>query len=271
MAEAVLTYVNPKSADRVLDILELVAATADGMSRSEITARLGLPKSSASVLLRSLVARAYLQASGDGRRLTIGVRAFETGSGFLRQMSLRDTARAAMDDLVRELGQTCHLAVLAGRDVVYLDKVDPPQAAVQLVTAIGARLAAASTAVGLAQLAFLDDRELELRYGDPPRDELALEKVRARRQLIRRRGWAGERGETTPGVGCVAAPIFNHAGAPIGAVGATYLEATARGFEQASGPRLREAALEISRQSGFAAAGNGDGTTARHENKGRVQ
>src|SRR6185312_7525985 len=104
MADAVRTYVNPKSAERVLDILELVAASADGMSRSEITARLGLPKSSASVLLRSLVGRAYLQPSADGRRLTIGVRAFETGSGFLRQMSLRDIARAAMDDLVRELG-----------------------------------------------------------------------------------------------------------------------------------------------------------------------
>ena len=52
MAEAVLTYVNPKSAERVLDILELVAATPDGISRSEITSQLGLPKSSASVLAR---------------------------------------------------------------------------------------------------------------------------------------------------------------------------------------------------------------------------
>jgi IclR family transcriptional regulator, KDG regulon repressor len=270
MADAVLTYVNPKSADRVLDILELVAASPDGMSRTEITARLGLPKSSASVLLRSLVGRAYLQASADGRRLTIGVRAFETGSGFLRQMSMRDIARAAMDDLVRELGQTCHLAVLAGRDVVYLDKVDPPHAAVQLVTSIGARLAAAGTAVGLAQLAFLGDRELEERYREAPRDDAALDKVRASRRLIRKRGWACERGETTPGVGCVAAPIFDHDGVPIGAVGATYLEATARGFDLASGPRLRETALDISRRSGFAAKGNGDGTTTRHTIKERV-
>jgi len=271
MAEAVLTYVNPKSAERVLDILELVAGTTDGMSRSEITSQLGLPKSSASVLLRSLIARAYLQASADGRRLTIGVRAFETGSGFLRQMSLRDIARAAMDDLVRGFNQTCHLAVLAGRDVVYLDKVDPPRAAVALVTSVGARLAAASTAVGLAQLAFLDDRELELRYGDPPRDDVALAKIRTSRQLIRKRGWASERGETTPGVGCVAAPIFDHAGTPIGAVGATYLEATARGFDLASGPRLREAALDISRQSGFAPTSKRDGTNTRHAIKGRVQ
>ena len=129
----------------------------------------------------------------------------------------------------------------------------------------------ACTAVGLAQLAFLDDRELESRYRDPPRDDLALERIRACRQLIRRRGWASERGETAPGVPCVAAPIFDHAGTPIGAVGATYLEATARGFDLSWGPRPREAAPDISRQSGFAARCKGDGTTARHAIGGRVR
>jgi DNA-binding IclR family transcriptional regulator len=250
MAEATLTYVSPKSADRVLDILELVAKSSDGLSRSAITTKLRLPSSSASVLLRSLVERGYLQAGADGRRLMIGVRAFETGTGFLRQMSLRDTARAELDELVRALNQTCHLAVLAERDVVYLDKVDPAHAAVQLVTSVGARLPAASTAVGLVQLAFLDDRDLEARYGSP-RDGTAIERIHASRRLIRRRGWASERGQTTPGVGCVAAAIFDHTGAPMGAVGATYLEANAPGFDLAAGPRLRETALEISRRSGY--------------------
>ena len=267
MPEAVFAYV--KSAERVLDILELVAATPDGMMRGEIADALTIPKSSASILLRSLLARGYLQPSRDGRRLAIGVRAFETGSGFLRQMSLRDLARAAMDELVREFGHTCHLAVLAGRDVVYLDKVDPPRAAVTLVTSVGARLPAAATAVGLAQLAFLDDRELDARYGESPADPAVLARIRASREAIRRRGWASERGETTPGVGCVAAPVFDHAGRPIGAVGATYLEATARGFELAGGPRIRDAAIEISRRSGYAAGSYGDGSTTRHATTGR--
>jgi DNA-binding IclR family transcriptional regulator len=270
MAEVTFTYVSPKSAERVLDILELVADTPEGLSRSEIAAKLSLPSSSASVLLRSLVERGYLQAAADTRRLMIGVRAFETGSGFLRQMSLRDIARAEMDELVRELGQTCHLAVLAGRDVVYLDKADPARAAVALVTSVGARLPAAATAVGLAQLAFLDDRDLENRYGDEPRDDGAIEAVRTNRQLIRRRGWASERGQTTPGVGCVAAAIFDHTGAPIGAIGATYLEGTAPGFELASGPRLRDAALEISRRSGYTVGRTGDGPETRQTAKGRV-
>ena len=50
MAEAVLTYVNPKSAERVLDILELVAADAGRDQPQRDHLALGLPKSSASVL-----------------------------------------------------------------------------------------------------------------------------------------------------------------------------------------------------------------------------
>jgi DNA-binding IclR family transcriptional regulator len=259
--ETEFTYVNPKSAGRVLDILELVAGSREGLSRSEISEHLGIPKSSASVLLRSLVARRYLHATADGKRLTVGVRAFETGSGFLRQVSLRDLARPPMDELVAEFAHTCHLAVPDGRDVVYLDKVDPPRSAVQLVTSVGARLPAANTAVGRAQLAFLEDAELELRYSEPTRDDRALDQLRALRDTIRERGWANERGETTPGIGCVAAPIFDHNGRPIGAIGATYLEATAIGFELLAGPRLRVAALEISRLGGFVAGSNGDGRT----------
>ena len=270
MSEGTFTYVHSKSAERVLDILELVSTSSDGLSRSEITAALGLPGSSASVLLRSLVERGYLQPRTDGRRLMIGVRAFETGTGFLRQMSLREVARAEMDELMRALNQTCHLAVLAGRDVVYLEKVDPPHAAVALVTSVGARLPAARTAVGLAQLAFLDDRDIEARFGGTPRDDDAIDQIHDCRPLIRQRGWASERGQTTPGIGCIAAAIFDHAGTPIGAVGATYLEATAPGFELTSGPRLREAALEISRRFGYAVGREEGGPTARHAIKGRV-
>lgn len=255
MDEVRLAYMNPKSADRVLDVLELVAGTTDGLSRNGIAMHLGIPKSSASVLLRGLVARQYLHETADGKRLTIGVRAFETGSGFLRQTSLRDLARPAMNELVAELAQTCHLAVLDGRDVVYLDKVDPPRSAVRLVTSVGARLPAANTAVGRAQLAFLEDAELEERYSKPTRAQASIDKVRCLRDTISAQGWATECNETTPGVGCVAAPILDHNGRPIGAIGATYLAAMVDDFELRAGPRLRRAALEISRLSGFVAAG----------------
>jgi IclR family transcriptional regulator, KDG regulon repressor len=244
------TYVNAKSAVRVLDILEFVAAGPSGLSRAEIAETLGIPKSSASILLRTLVDRQYLRQDPATKRLKLGVRTFETGQSFLRQVSIRDAARPALDALVREFGRTCHLATLDGRDVVYLDKVDPPQAAVQLVTFIGSRLAAVHTAVGRAQLAHLSDEDLELRF-DAASDVDALRAIRASRGDIRRRGWASEHGETTPGICCVAATIMSHSGAPIAAIGITYLDAASADFEEAAGTRLRDAAHDVSLLQGY--------------------
>jgi IclR family KDG regulon transcriptional repressor len=244
------TYVNAKSAVRVLDILEFVAAGPSGLSRAEIAQALGIPKSSASILLRTLVERQYLREDAATKRLKLGVRTFETGQSFLRQASLRDAARPALDALVREFGRTCHLAILEGRDVVYLDKVDPPQAAVQLVTFIGSRLAAVQTAVGRAQLAHLSDEDLGLRF-DAASDADALRAVRASRAHICRRGWASEHGETTPGICCVAAAIMSHSGAPIAAIGITYLDAASADFEEAAGRRLRDAAHDVSLLQGY--------------------
>jgi DNA-binding IclR family transcriptional regulator len=272
MSETEFTYVNAKSAERVLDILELVTASKDGLSRTEIAERLRIPKSSASILLRSLVARKYLRPDGSGRRLRLGIRAFETGSAFLRQVSLRDIARPLMNELVQEFGQTCHLAVIDGTDVVYLEKVDPPHTAVQLVTFVGSRLPAAWTAVGKAQLAYLPDDDLNQRYGSSPSDRKALRVIRAGRNKIRSRGWASECGETTPGIGCLAAPVFGYVGIPIAAIGATFLEVRASALSASAGPRLREAALEISRLNGFIAAGtNGDGAEHRRMTERRAQ
>ena len=123
------------------------------------------------------------------------------------------------------------------------------------MTSVGARLPAANTAVGRAQLAFLEDAELEERYSKPTRAQASIDKVRRLRDTISAQGWATECNETTPGVGCVAAPILDHNGRPIGAIGATYLAATVDDFALRAGPRLLRAALEISRLSGFVAAG----------------
>jgi DNA-binding IclR family transcriptional regulator len=177
-----------------------------------------------------------------------------------------------MDELVREFNETCHLAVLDGPDVVYLEKVDPPRPAVHLVTFVGSRLPAAWTAVGKAQLAFLSDAELAQRYGAAAAGRKAVKVIRRCREQIRRQGWAIECGETTPGIGCLAAPVFGHAGTPIVAIGVTFLEARAARLAPTAGPQLREAALEISRLHGYTlAATNGDGAPRRRLTERRTQ
>ncbi|MDX6516657.1 MAG: hypothetical protein QOH73_2323 [Gaiellaceae bacterium] len=229
----------------MLDILEHVA-TRTGVTRAELADAIGLPKSSASVLINGLLERRYLAIDG-GRRLVLGVRAFETGSAFLRQLSVRDLARPALDALVAEFGHTCHLAVLDGRDVVYLDKADPARGAVQLVTSIGARLPAARTAVGKAQLAFLPEDEVQALFAGEP---AAVVRLQAERAEVRAAGYALDRGETVGGVVCVAAPVLDHRGRPLAAIGMTYLDASAEARDAEIGPRVAAVAAELSGRIG---------------------
>ncbi|MGH7416932.1 MAG: helix-turn-helix domain-containing protein, partial [Candidatus Rokuibacteriota bacterium] len=50
-----------RAAGRVVDILELVVSTRDGLPLRELSARLEAPKSSLLPLLRTLTARGYLE------------------------------------------------------------------------------------------------------------------------------------------------------------------------------------------------------------------
>ena len=112
--------------------------------------------------------------------------------------------------------------------------------AVQLVTSVGARLPAASTAVGKALLAFAPEAEWPA--------ALAAELASVRTQ-----GYAVDRGETVAGVTCVAAPILDHGRRPLAALGITYLDARTPELERVAGPRLAAVAAELSGRSGAAA------------------
>jgi DNA-binding IclR family transcriptional regulator len=174
------------------------------------------------VLLRSLVERGYLHSDGSGRRLRLGVKAFETGSAFLRQVSLLDAAREALDELVRELNETCHLAVLDGTDVVYLDKVYGRNP-VRMPSRTGGRAPAACTAVGKALLAFSppERQEQVLRHGLPavtPHSVTDPVAFRAELADIARRGVAFDREEVQPGLVCAGVPIQVRPGSAAAAI-----------------------------------------------------
>jgi DNA-binding IclR family transcriptional regulator len=109
--------------------------------------------------------------------------------------------------LTESLGVTSHFAVLEHDEVIYLAKHDPPGLGLKLASSLGARLPAAVTAVGKAQLAF--------RAAGPPGLEEELEGVR-------RLGYAIDDGQTAMGIRCIAAPLFND-NACCGALGVSYL------------------------------------------------
>lgn len=175
-----------------------------------------------------MIAEGFVVHLPEEHRYGLGVAAFEVGSGYSRQAPLQRIARRPLADLVDRVGHTAHLAVLHGRDVLYVVEERAPGRP-PLVTDVGVRLPAHLTASGRAILARLPAPQVRAlypnaaafvdRHGSGPRTLGALRTVL---QETRQRGYAVEHGEVTPGLASVAAAVLDHNGHPVAGVAVTY-------------------------------------------------
>ncbi|WP_309649564.1 IclR family transcriptional regulator [Nocardioides sp.] len=216
------------AATRTLKVLTFLASQPDPVPLERIARECDLPRSTAYHLLAAMVAEGYVVHLAEERRYGLGVAAFEVGSGYSRQAPLQRIARRQLASLVDRVGQSAHLAVLHGRDVLYVVEERAPGRP-PLVTHIGVRLPAHLTASGRALLASLPAAQVRALYPSPAafvdRTGTGPKTLSALRSLltdVRRRGHAVEDSEVTPGFASVAAAVLDHNGHPVAAVAVTF-------------------------------------------------
>ncbi len=220
-----------KSAERLIDVLELLAARTRPVPTMAIVRECSIPKSSAHHLLNVMRARNLVTYHEAERAWGLGVSVFEIGSAYLRSEPLQRLGRRILIEVTQQTGETSHLAVLHGTEVLYIDKEQPSRSAAQLVTEVGVRLPAHLTAVGRAILAELSEpRVRELYAGEPlvqrtGQGPTSVDGLLHDLAAVRRRGYALDDEMVTPGISCVASPVFSHEGVPVAALGVTYVAA----------------------------------------------
>ncbi len=242
------------AAAQTLAILRYLGRQATPARAGAIARDLGLPRSSTYHLLAELVAAGFVVHLTDQQRYGLGVAAYELGAGFTRQAPLARLARQPLEALARTSRFSCHLAVLDGRDVVYVVEERAPGRA-PLVTDVGVRLPAHLTASGRALLAGLPPAQVRAAYPDAsafvartdvpgPGSPSALRALLVR---VRRDGFAGEDGEVSPGYASVAAAARDHTGLPAAAVAITYPSEAAPDVAALAGA-VRRTATELTRR-----------------------
>ena len=134
-----------------MDVVRLVAGAETGATFPQIAQDLGLPKSTLHRLLQVLVQQNLLRLDAD-RHYRLGYGIFELARLAWDRIDIRREAQPSdYAALVRETGETVHLAVLDGAEVVYVDKVEGSQT-IRMASMIGARNPAYCTGVGKALL-----------------------------------------------------------------------------------------------------------------------
>ena len=212
-----------RAANRVVDILELVAASADGLALRDVSAQLEAPKSSLLPLLRALTARGYL-AQGRAGEYRLGRGALDLGAAVPAQRELVDVARPAVVELMRRTGETVFVGMLSSdrTSVVYVDKFDSDHI-IRYAGGVGDRRPLHATSSGKAILAFLPVEERDeilksvslARHTD--RTITSLPALRAALDDIRRAGVCVTIDELVPGASGIAAPVFDRYGRVAGA------------------------------------------------------
>jgi DNA-binding IclR family transcriptional regulator len=218
------------AATKTLRVLSFLASQPDPVPLDRISRACGLPRSTAYHLVTAMIAEGFVVHLPDEHRYGLGVAAFEVGSGYSRQEPLQRISRRTLTDLVDRTSQTAHLAVLHGRDVLYVVEERAPGRP-PLVTDVGVRLPAHVTASGRAILSALPSAQVRALYpdatsfvdrtGSGPR---TLSALRAVLSQTRQRGYALEEGEVSPGLSSVAAPVLDHNGHPVAGVAVTFAD-----------------------------------------------
>jgi len=213
MISASKAYAVP-SIERAITVLEFLAQSRRGFSVSEMSRRLGIPKSSTHLILNTLERRGFLQKNTQTGRYCFGLRLVSLSRSALENLDLREEAKPFLQSLMRKTGLTVHLAVLERNEAVIVEKVEAP-GLLKLATWIGRRLDVNCTGVGKALIAFLPEDEFEQvirAKGFPRHNDRTITSTSAlKRELaeVRQLGYAFDDEEDEIGLRCVGAPIFD--------------------------------------------------------------
>ncbi len=246
---------NPATAvERALNILEAAAQRRGGLTNAEISRKLGIPKSSASYILRTLEKRSYLRREQESGRYRLGLKILSLGGDAQANLDIADVALPFMRTLGEKIRMTVHLAVLDQGEAVYIEKVEAP-GFFKVNTWVGRRMFLHSTSVGKCLLAWLPKHEIETMVRQQglkkrtPKTITSIAKLLADLDRVKHSGHAVDDEENSLGARCLGAPIFDATGNVTAALGAS---GTLTQTDETEMPRiieaLRETARRISRQ-----------------------
>jgi DNA-binding IclR family transcriptional regulator len=144
-----------RATSRVLEVFEYLAESGETTTLAALSARMEVPKSSLLPLLRTLVARKWLEQPMPAMYRVSSAPLFG-GRWSPQKKELPELARPFLVQLAMQTGESSILGVLppSGDTVVYIDKVDSPHL-VRYVAELGAARPLHCTSSGLAVLAFM--------------------------------------------------------------------------------------------------------------------
>lgn len=199
--------------ERGLAVLEAIARSRGGLTLSQLTRYLDLPKSSMFCLLRTLEQCGYLFRDPDTGKYSVSLRVCNLANLALNGIGLRDKARPHLRKLSEQTRLTVHMGILENRSCLLIEKVTP--AGIHpIATWVGKHLSLHCTAIGKAIAAYMPEEDLTTllrEQGLMRHNENTICSVKRLKQdltAVRQRGYAMDDEEEEISIRCIGAALF---------------------------------------------------------------
>jgi IclR family pca regulon transcriptional regulator len=221
------------------------------MTLSQAAFAAGLSRATARRILRTLTALGYVAQNGREFSLSSGI--LKLGFAYLATQNWIEQAAPLMRQLSEQFHESCSAAILEGTEIVYVARI-PASRIMSVALAVGTRLPAFHTALGRAQLGFLDEAEFWRRLRSlrieayTPSTITDVQALFDRVQEDRVQGFSIVDEELERGLRAIAVPIVDRSGQVIAALNlSTHSTRTTRNeMRDRFLPLLRAVAEQIS-------------------------
>ena len=170
-----------QSSARGLSVLNTFDHETPQMNLSQVAERTGLSRAAARRILLTLEHLGYVRV--NGRNFFLSPKVLKLGYSYLDSLNLTDITQPIVEELSRNLNESCSLAVLDGHEIVYVVRV-PVRRIMTVSLGVGARLPAFCASLGRILLSQLTPAELKQWLSDltpekfTPHTVVAKEKLR---------------------------------------------------------------------------------------------
>jgi DNA-binding IclR family transcriptional regulator len=244
--------------DRALSLFELLAKSQTGLTLSEVSRKLGIPKSTAHYLIHTLATRGYIQHGSDGRHISLGLRLSDLADLNRARSHLVSVITPFLREAAQRLNLTAIGTVLLGAEGVIIGKCgcpnDPGGGAW-----VGRHIDVHCTAQGKVLIAYLpENRLIELFRGRDPAQFTSktisnFAALRAHLAVVREQGFATNNEEHVLGIRAVAAPVIDRSGSVVLAIAVRGSTREIPGYRiEQLGFEMIRIASEVSRELGAA-------------------
>ncbi len=200
------------TAVRALRVLEVLAASGDPVSITEVAAKLGMEKVTAYRMLVTLEHAGYVVREDASRRFRLSYKVVSLSRNLLAENEVSRLVQQKLREISNETKETLHYSVLDGHEAVLVHAVRGTQV-LSVNFQIGDRSPLHATSIGKVLLAYQDESFLESFVASGLSrftDETIVDADALRRELdrIRTQGYGLDQKEFSPNMRCIAVPVI---------------------------------------------------------------